>query len=73
MDERVESDIVRTFDIRCDDAKRQKQNFLNLSRRYRSYREGEIYAEVIYNSKLNRIRKLKMSIYRLVQRPRSSG
>ena len=50
MDERIESDVLRRYDISCDDAKRLKQHYSQMARRYYNRNDqNEFYTNVKFN------------------------
>eukprot|EP00347_Sterkiella_histriomuscorum_P002794 403366774 len=49
LDERFESDLIHTHDMKCDEAKRAKAHYNNLARRYRSTHDYyEVYINVSF-------------------------
>ena len=50
MDEKVESDILKRYDIACDDAKRLRSHYVNLSKRYTSRADQYEFYLNVYHS-----------------------
>ena len=69
LDERVENDVLRRVQAGCDDAKRVRSQYINLSKRYANDADQyEMYINVSrFTSLINFYRKLNKSISQLVK------
>ena len=47
MDERIESDVLQRYDIACDEAKRLKQHYTQMARRYYSRNDQGDYYNIV--------------------------
>ena len=66
MDERVERDVLKRTEVKCDEAKRMRSNYINLSKRHaensKQYEDALDKAEAVDMSACSTLKDLRVSV-----------